>query len=86
MGLVTKRFGAAGASGGKGRGQITEMQAGLEVCAAQELMQETGVEAVAGADWVNNLHGKRWYLEPAAVLLGEDSLHSAFDDDRRHQA
>ena len=59
VGCVAKRFGAAAARRRKRSGHISKRETIFKFCAADELMQKSGVETIAGANRIDNFDGKR---------------------------
>ena len=54
VGGIAEGFCTAGSRRGECSGQVAAREAGGQVSAAHELMQESGVEAVAGADRIDS--------------------------------
>jgi len=54
MRSIPERFRSAGAGGRKRACQIPAGETSLQVCSTYILMQEAGVEAIAGADGIDN--------------------------------
>ena len=81
---VAEGFGAAGARRGERAGEVAAGEAGWQVCAADVLMKESGVEAVAGADGIDCIHFLRGADEALASSLRQGSLAAELYDKQRH--
>jgi len=74
VGGVAEGFGAARAGGGECSGQVAGVEAAWQIGAADVLMKESGVEAVACADGVDRVHLVRGTDEALVSSLRQRSL------------
>src|SRR6266481_1791991 len=78
--LVAERFCSSRASDRESACTVAAGQAGCQIGASKILVQETGVETIAGADRVDCRDFQRWAGEPLRASLRQCSLRAKFCD------
>ena len=78
--VVAKRFGAAGARGREAGARNPVLKAILYSRSPDKLVQETSIEAVAGADGIDRLNRKSSHAKATAAVPSNHALCTTLDD------
>src|SRR5215469_13978677 len=82
---IAKSFRATGAGGGERTGTIAAGQALREVRPTHVFMQETRIETVAGANWIDRIDCQRGADDAFVASLCESAIAAELYDHQRYQ-
>jgi len=81
---ITKGFGAAGTGGGERAREVSPAEAGIEIGAAHVLRKKAGIEAVSGADGIDEIDFDCRAAEALASALRHGALFPHLHDQQRN--